>query len=77
VNFPSRSKTRATNKLRLNSKGLFNPSINKENVIFIDDDIVESIEEEKGQSPVTSSHKLKKDKLDLEDEYYNEHVKKT
>jgi hypothetical protein len=29
VNYPSRSKTRATNKLRLNSKALFHPSIKK------------------------------------------------
>jgi hypothetical protein len=51
VNYPSRSKTRETNKLRLNSKALFHPSIKKENVIIIDDDTVESTEEEKGQSP--------------------------
>jgi hypothetical protein len=31
VNYPSRSKTRATNKLRLNSKALFHPAIKKEN----------------------------------------------
>jgi hypothetical protein len=76
VNYPSRSKTRATNKLRLNSKALFNPSIKKENVIVIDDDTVESTEEEKGQSPVTSSHKLKKVKLEHEDKCYNEPVEK-
>lgn len=76
VNYPSRSKTRATNKLRLNSKALFNPSIKKGNVIVIDDDTVESTEEEGGQSLVTSSHKLKKVKLEPEDEYYNEPVEK-
>jgi hypothetical protein len=72
VNYPSRSKTRATNKLRLNSKALFNPSIKKENVIVIDDDTVESTEEEKGQSPVNSSHKWKKVKLEPKDEYYDD-----
>ena len=46
VNYPSRSKTRKTNKMILNSRAIFNPSIKKENVIVIDDDIVESIEEE-------------------------------
>jgi hypothetical protein len=55
VNYPSRFETRETHKLRLNSKALFNPSIKKENVIVIDDDIVESIEDEKGKSPMTSS----------------------
>jgi hypothetical protein len=45
-------------------------------VIIIDDDIVESTEEEKGQSPVTSSHKLKNVKLEPEDEHYNEPVEK-
>jgi hypothetical protein len=38
VNYPSRSNTRATNKFRLNSKSLFNPSPKVENVISIDDD---------------------------------------
>jgi hypothetical protein len=38
VNYPSRSKTMATNKLRLNSKAPLNPSIKKENMIVIDDD---------------------------------------
>jgi hypothetical protein len=37
---------------------------------------VESTEEEKGQSPVTSSHKLKKVKLEPEEEHYNEPVEK-
>jgi hypothetical protein len=72
VNYPSKSKTRATNKLRLNSKALFHPSIKKENVIIIDDGTMESKEEEKGQSIVTSSHKLKNVKLDLEDKFNGE-----
>jgi hypothetical protein len=38
VNYPTRSKTRATNKFRLNLKSLFNPSLKEENVIVIDDD---------------------------------------
>jgi hypothetical protein len=33
VNCPSRSKIRETNKFRLNSKSLFNPSLKEENVI--------------------------------------------
>jgi hypothetical protein len=49
VNYPSRSKTRATNKFKLNSKALFDPSIKTDNVIFIDDDTMESAGEEKGQ----------------------------
>jgi hypothetical protein len=76
VNYPNISKTRATNKLRLNSKALFHPSIKKENVIIIDDDTMESTEKEKGQSPVTSSHNLKNVKLELEEEHYNELVEK-
>jgi hypothetical protein len=72
VNYPSRSKTRETNKLRLNSKALFNPSIKKQNVIFIDDDTLESTEDEKGQSPVTSSHKWKKVKVEPKEECYDE-----
>ena len=75
MNYPSRSNTSATNKLSLNSKALLHPSIKKENVIIIDDDTVESTEE-KGQSPMTSSHKLKKVKLEPEEEHYNEHVEK-
>jgi hypothetical protein len=75
VNYPSRSNTSATNKLRLNSKALLHPAIKKENVIIIDDDTVESTEE-KGQSPMTSSHKLKKVKLEPEEEHYNEPVEK-
>jgi hypothetical protein len=62
--------------MRLNSKALFNPSIKKENGIVIDDDTMESTEEEKGQSPVTSSHKLKKVKLEPEDKCYNEPMEK-
>jgi hypothetical protein len=49
VNYPSRSKTRETNKLRLNSKALFNPCIKIDNVIVIDDDTMEIVGEEKGQ----------------------------
>jgi hypothetical protein len=48
VNYPSRSKTRKTNKMILNSRAIFNPSIKKENVIVIDYDTVESTKEEKG-----------------------------
>jgi hypothetical protein len=76
MNYPSKSKTRATNKFRLNSKALFNPSIKTNNVIVIDDDTMESTGEEKGQSPITSSHKLKNVKLEPKDEHYNEHVEK-
>jgi hypothetical protein len=71
VNYPRRSKTRTTNNLRLNSKALFNPSIKKDNIIVIDDDTVENTEDEKGQSPVTSSHKWKKVKLESKDEYHD------
>jgi hypothetical protein len=42
VNCPSKSKTRVTNKFRLNSKSLFNPFIKEEYVIFIDDNTIES-----------------------------------
>ena len=76
VNYPSRSNTSATNKLRLNSKALLHPAIKKENVIIIDDDTVESTKKENGQSPITSSQNLKKVKLEPEDEYYNELVEK-
>jgi len=69
VNYPSRSNTRATNKFRLNSKSLFNPSLKVENVISIDDDTTESAGEEKGQSSMTSSYKGKKVKLEPKDEY--------
>jgi hypothetical protein len=37
---------------------------------------VESTEEEKGQSLVTSSHKLKKVKFEPQEEHYNEPVEK-
>jgi len=76
VNYPSKSKSRETNKLRLNSKAIFHPAIKEENVIIIYVDTVESTEEEKGQSPVTSSYKLKKVKLELEEEHYNEPMEK-
>jgi ribosomal protein L44E len=52
VNFPSRSKTRVTNKFRLKSKSLFNPSLKDEHVIFIEDNTIESAGEEKGQLPI-------------------------
>jgi len=42
LNSPNRSKTRETNKLRLNSKDLIHPAIKKENLIIIDDDTMES-----------------------------------
>jgi hypothetical protein len=38
VSYPRRPKTRPKNKPRINSKDLFNPSLNKENLIIIDDD---------------------------------------
>jgi hypothetical protein len=38
VSYPSRPKTRPTNKLRLNSKAMFKPSLKKENLIILDDD---------------------------------------
>jgi hypothetical protein len=41
VSYPSRPKTRATNKLILNSKALFKPSLKKDNLIILDDDITE------------------------------------
>ena len=50
---------------------MFNPVIKKENVIIIDDDTVESKKEKKGQSPITSSHKWKKVKLEPKDEYHD------
>ena len=50
--------------------------IKKENVIIIDVDTVESTEEERGQSQLTSSHKLKKVKLEPEEEHYNEPMEK-
>ena len=41
--YKSGPKTRATNKLRLNSKSLFKPSLKKENFIVLDDDDDEKI----------------------------------
>jgi hypothetical protein len=38
ADYKSRPKTRATNKLRLNSKALFKPSLKKDNLIVLDDD---------------------------------------
>jgi hypothetical protein len=43
VNYPNRPKTRATNKLRLNSKAMFKPSLKKDNLIILDDDITKEI----------------------------------
>jgi hypothetical protein len=43
VDCPSRPKTRPTNKLRLNSKSLFKPSLKKEKLIVIDDETPEEI----------------------------------
>jgi hypothetical protein len=41
--YKRRPKTRATNKLRLNSKSLFKPSLKKDNLIVLDDDDDEKI----------------------------------
>jgi hypothetical protein len=41
VDYQSRPKDRETSKLRLNSKALFNPSLKKDNMIILDDDIEE------------------------------------
>jgi hypothetical protein len=41
VSYPSRPRTRPTNKLRLNSKSMFKPSLKKENLIILDDDNLE------------------------------------
>jgi hypothetical protein len=43
VDYRSRPKTRSTNKLRLNSKALFKPSLKKDNLIIIDEDAVEKV----------------------------------
>jgi hypothetical protein len=43
ADYRSRPKTRETNKLRLNSKALFKPSLKKENLIIIDEDAVEKV----------------------------------
>jgi hypothetical protein len=53
--YKSRPKTRETNKLRLNSKALFNPSLKKNNLIILDDDTMEETKEAKEQSPVIVS----------------------
>jgi hypothetical protein len=41
VSYPCRPKTRPTNKMRLNSKALFKPSLKEEKIINIDYDIPE------------------------------------
>jgi hypothetical protein len=56
--YKSIPKTRATNKLRLNSKSLFNPSLKKNNLIVLDDDTMEETKEAKEQSPVIVSEKF-------------------
>jgi hypothetical protein len=43
VNYLIKPKTRAKNKLILNSKALFKPSLKKDNMIILDDDITEKI----------------------------------
>jgi hypothetical protein len=43
ISYPNRPKTRATNKLRLNSKALFKLSLKQDNLIILDDDIIEEI----------------------------------
>jgi hypothetical protein len=63
VNYLSRPKTRPTNKLRLNSKALFKPSLKEDNLIILDEDNIEKIpkktKKEKKQQPmpnIKSSH---------------------
>jgi len=55
--------TRPTNKLRLNSKALFKPSLKEDNLIILDEDNIEKISKknknEKKQQPIPnikSSH---------------------
>jgi hypothetical protein len=43
VTYPSRPKTRPKNKLRLNSKAMFKPSLKKDNLIIIDEDVTEEV----------------------------------
>jgi hemin uptake protein HemP len=43
VTYPSRPKTRPKNKLRLNSKGMFKPSLKKDNLIIIDEDVNDEV----------------------------------
>jgi hypothetical protein len=45
VGYCSKPKTRATNKLRLNSKDLFKPSLKRDNSIIIYEDAVEKVKE--------------------------------
>jgi hypothetical protein len=56
--------TRAANKLRLNSKALFHPSIKKENLIIIEDNSEDTMEEVERQTLASSSHRLKEVKLE-------------
>jgi hypothetical protein len=43
VNYPNRPKTIPTNKLKLNSKAMFKPSLKKDNLIILDEDDKEKI----------------------------------
>jgi hypothetical protein len=45
VGYCSKPKTRETNKLRLNSKDLFKPSLKRDNSIIIYEDAVEKVKE--------------------------------
>jgi hypothetical protein len=60
-NYPKRATTRAANKLRLNSKALFHPSIKKENLIIIEDNSEDTMEEVERQTLASSSHRLKEE----------------
>jgi hypothetical protein len=67
-NYPKIATTRSMNKLRLNSKDLFHPSIKKENLIIIEYHSGDTMEEVERQTLAYSSHTLK--------EEYEEHRKK-
>jgi hypothetical protein len=43
VIYPSKPKTRPKKKLRLNSKAMFKPSLKKDNLINIDEDVTEEV----------------------------------
>jgi hypothetical protein len=68
VDYKSRPKTRETNKLRLNSKALFKPSLKKDNLIVIDDDAVE-------ETP-KKIRRTKKQSQVPEKMYFEEEIKK-
>jgi len=59
--YPKRNVNMATNKLRLNLKALFHPSIKKENLIIIEYNLEYIMEEVKRQTLTSSSHKLKEE----------------